>query len=89
MSEHNLKTWPVFFAGLVDGTKTAEVRINDRRFQVGDLLILREYNPETCDYTGREERRVVSRVDDLRPITGALRFVLLSFIPKGDPTEEK
>ena len=84
MVDHFLKTWPGFFSGLVDGTKTAEVRINDRNFQVGDVLVLREYDPRACSYTGRDERRVISRVDDLRPITGALRWVLLSF-SKRDP----
>jgi hypothetical protein len=79
MSEHRLKTWPGFFAGLADGTKTAEVRRNDRGFQAGDVLVLREFNAETDDYTGRSEVRIVSRVDDLRLITGVPGFVLLSF----------
>jgi len=87
MTEHQLKTWPGFFAGLADGTKTAEVRRNDRNFKVGDLLTLREFNAELDDYTGRYEFRTVSRVDDLRLITGANGFVLLSFAPKGDRQE--
>lgn len=87
MTEHQLKTWPGLFDGLVDGTKTAEVRINDRHFHVGDVLVLREYDPRACSYTGREERRVISRVDDLRPITGALRWVLLSFSKPDRPEQ--
>ena len=77
--EHELKAWPGFFAGLVDGTKTSEVRKNDRHFEVGDRLRLREFNAEAGEYTGRVEVRVISRVDDLRLITGVNGLVLLSF----------
>ena len=83
MAEHQLKTWPGFFDGLVDGTKTAEVRQNDRHFKAGDRLVLREFNAEMDDYTGRVEYRTVGRVDDLRLITGVSGLVLLSFA-KGD-----
>ncbi len=86
---HELKTWPRFFAGLLDGTKTAEVRLNDRYFRVGDELILREFNAETDDYTGRVERRFISRVDGLRLVIGRGGFVLLSFEPKGDCAREE
>ena len=79
MTAHELKTWPGFFAGIVTGEKTAEVRRNDRNFAVGDTLVLREYNAETGEYTGRVERRRVGRVDDLRPVTGVPGLVLLSF----------
>ena len=80
MTEHSLKTWPGFFAGLVDGTKTAEVRFNDRNYQVGDRLVLREYDPRTEEYSGRVEYRTVSQVDDLSVfISGDQGIVLLSF----------
>lgn len=86
MSEHRLKTWPGFFAGLMDGTKTAEVRRNDRHFQVGDVLLLREFDAEEDNYTGRFVRRTISRVDDLRLVTGVDGFALLSFGPqRGSP----
>ena len=49
---HRLKTWPEVFEATAAGLKTAEFRINDRNFQVGDSLMLQEYNPETCEYTG-------------------------------------
>lgn len=43
MSEHVLKVAPEYFEALADGTKTFEVRKNDRGFQKGDTLILWEY----------------------------------------------
>ena len=62
MTIHELKTWPEFFEPLYDGTKTFEVRKNDRGFRVGDRLRLREWEvPEVFTgqeieqgYTGRE-----------------------------------
>ena len=37
---HELKTWPQFWPALCDGSKTFELRKNDRGFEVGDILIL-------------------------------------------------
>lgn len=44
--EHELKLHPKFFLRVQDGTKTFEIRKNDRDYQVGDRLILREFDPE-------------------------------------------
>lgn len=48
---HELKTLPEYFKAVADGSKTFEVRKNDRPFHVGDFLALNEY--EKGDYTGR------------------------------------
>ncbi len=56
---HDLKTLPQYFQAIVDGTKTFEVRRNDRGFEVGDYLFLREWSQET-GYTGRIARVTVS-----------------------------
>lgn len=57
---HELKTHPEPFRALACGEKTFELRRDDRNFQVGDTLELREFNPETGTYTGRELTRKVS-----------------------------
>lgn len=44
MAEHILKVVSPYFAALLDGSKTFEVRRNDRAFQRGDRLILWEYD---------------------------------------------
>ncbi len=50
---HDLKTWLIPFAALWAGLKFYEIRNNDRAYEVGDLLRLREYNHESEVYTGR------------------------------------
>lgn len=52
---HELKTWPAFFQAVVDGDKCFEIRRNDRGFQRGDVLNLREFDPAKPGnpYTGR------------------------------------
>ena len=42
---HELKSWPSSFFAVRDETKTAEFRRNDRDFQAGDLILLREFIP--------------------------------------------
>lgn len=49
---HDLKTWPQFYRAVIDGRKTFEVRKNDRGFAEGDTLVLREWKPDTKNYTG-------------------------------------
>ena len=88
MTIHHLKVWPEFYSGLADGSKTAEVRWNDRGFKVGDMLHLYEYIPGH-GATGRWVTRTIGRVDDLAHLTGTDRlahltlegWVLLSFAP--------
>lgn len=59
---HELKTWPEYFKAIEDGRKNFEVRYNDRNFQVGDTLILQEYDPDKKRFTGEWERRIVSYI---------------------------
>lgn len=51
---HELKTWPEYFKRIFLGDKNFEVRKTDRDFQINDILLLREFDPLTNDYTGHE-----------------------------------
>jgi hypothetical protein len=62
--EHELKTWPEEFKAILDGTKPFELRKNDRNFNVGDILILKEYIPQSSRYTGKTCRRIVTYILD-------------------------
>lgn len=57
---HDLKTWPPFFQAVLEGSKTFELRQDDRGFQVGDVLLLREFDNFRSQYSGRWVRRLVS-----------------------------
>lgn len=63
-----LKTWPMYFDKVLDGSKTFEIRKNDRDFQVGDVLILKEYDEE--NYTGRQIYLEVTYVSCLSAMWG-------------------
>jgi hypothetical protein len=51
---HELKTLTGFFDDIRREKKNFEIRENDRNFQVGDTLILREWLPGLNKYSGDE-----------------------------------
>lgn len=62
MRSHALKTLPPYFEAVADGRKTFEVRKDDRGFAVGDMLVLREWDADAQQYTGRLAVRRVTYV---------------------------
>lgn len=42
---HDLKIEPQYYCRVADGSKTFEVRKNDRGFQPGDTVLLKEWDP--------------------------------------------
>lgn len=62
---HELKCWPEYFMAIWERRKTFEIRKNDRDFQVGDKLSLREWDPSMPKhYTGAFTTRTVTYVTD-------------------------
>lgn len=59
---HMLKVWPEQFNDTATGRKTFEIRLNDRGYRVGDVLILREYDPVMERFNERACKRVVSHI---------------------------
>ena len=59
---HDLKSWPKEFVSLVGRVKRHEVRRCDRDYQVGDWLMLREWNPETKKYSGNKLFREITHI---------------------------
>ena len=62
------KIWPEFFEEAKSGKKNFELRLADWECQPGDVLVLREWNSETKEYTGREMERVVDYVIRTRDV---------------------
>lgn len=59
---HELKCWPEYFRKILSGHKTFEIRKDDRNFQEGDELLLREWHPIGQGYSGREVVRSVAYI---------------------------
>jgi len=63
---HTLRIFPNFYQDIMDGIKSFEVRKNDRRYRVGDVLILQEYYEQKNggEFTGRIiEKFILYRLD--------------------------
>lgn len=52
--KHEIKCLPQFFKASWCGDKTFEIRYNDRRYQERDEIVLKEWDPKTREFTGRE-----------------------------------
>jgi len=59
---HRLKTWPQYFEEVYSGKKNFELRKNDRNYNVGDILILEEWDSELRDYSGRRISKKVEYI---------------------------
>lgn len=66
--KHNLKIWPQYYERVADGSKTFEVRNNDRGFQPGDTVVLSEWDNEIKDYT--LSKRLTFKIGYVLPIDG-------------------
>lgn len=75
MASHNLKIHRQHFGPVQLGLKTAELRLNDRDFKVGDWLILNEWDN---GYTGQQAARKVVHIADVGDISEG--YVLMSMI---------
>ena len=54
------KTWPDFFEKILSGDKNFELRLADWECHVGDILVLKEWDPETKQYTGRQIEKQIT-----------------------------
>lgn len=62
-SVYKVKSWVPFFEAFESGAKKHDMRdLKDRKYKVGDILILQEYDPFRGTYTGREMGRKVTYI---------------------------
>lgn len=45
----------MFFNDIKSGERTSDIRLDDRRFAVGDIIELNEWDPVTSKYTGNTQ----------------------------------
>lgn len=62
MKIHELKTWKEYFEDVRRNLKNFEVRKYDRDFQEGDELLLKEWDNEKQEYTGRILHRKIDYI---------------------------
>ncbi len=72
MKTHELKIESAFFAEVEQGNKRFEIRLNDRDYQKGDRVTLREWGPLT--YTGNELTFDITYVTSYRQVDGFVVF---------------
>jgi len=56
------KIWPEYFQRIIDRKKKYELRLADWKCSPGDILVLKEWDPKTNEYTGRVIEKKVSYV---------------------------
>lgn len=83
--KYRLKSWPEFFDKIIEGRKTHDIRrCDDRHFEVGDLLVLQEFDNQAKIYTGREVEVEVTYITSdshpcaLSPMALTRNFCILS-----------
>lgn len=57
---HELKILPLYFTQVKDGEKTFELRKNDRPYQIGDTLVLREFDGK--NYSSRIMTKTITYI---------------------------
>lgn len=56
------KIWSEYFELILSGKKKYELRLADWEINEGDTLVLKEWDPKTKDYIGRELTKKVSMI---------------------------
>lgn len=72
---HKLKIDEEYFDAVENGLKNFEIRYNDRNFEVGDTIILREIT-KNKEFTGREIKGRITYLSEFEQKEG---YVVFSF----------
>lgn len=61
----HLKSWTPFFEAFLNDSKKHDLRdITDRKFEVGEVVVLEEFDPFGCGYTGRKMNMMITYITD-------------------------
>jgi hypothetical protein len=56
------KVWPEYFQKILEGVKTYELRLADFECKPGDILVLKEWDQDKKQYTGRVIEKTVTYI---------------------------
>ncbi|HLC91366.1 MAG TPA: DUF3850 domain-containing protein [Candidatus Nanoarchaeia archaeon] len=62
------KVWTYYFQKILDGKKNFELRLANFQCREGDILVLKEWDPEEGVYTGRQIEKEITYVTTLKDI---------------------
>lgn len=63
MTRIEKKLWSEYYDQVAAGKKKYELRLNDFDVAEGDILVLKEWDKDKREYTGRELEKTVTRVN--------------------------
>lgn len=75
--KHELKLETDYFVSVLAGFKTFEIRFNDRNYQVGDVLVLKEWDWYSESFTGRVIEKKVTYLTNYAQQDG---YVVMSIV---------
>lgn len=81
--KHELKCQELFFQATWAGSKSFEIRFNDRGFKVNDQVVLQEVDADG-EYTGREIEGFIRYVSDFKQQGGYVVFSVDEYGRTGD-----
>ena len=78
---HDLKIHPKHYWDVFNGTKRAEIRLNDRQYKYGDFLRLRAFDGDKNQYI--DVAPLLCFVSHILPMHDGLKanYVILSIVP--------
>lgn len=75
--KHVLKIWPEYYERVANGSKTFEIRKNDRNFNQGDLVELRYFDPDFKPSPILNEKEISElTAKEFPPLTFRIGFVM-------------
>jgi len=60
------KVWPKYFEKILNGDKNFEIRLGDFEVDKGDILVLKEFDPNKKEFTGREVKKEITYIAKLK-----------------------
>ncbi len=64
---HTVKVWPQFYKSVESGERSFDIRKDDRGYEVGDNLVLHEYDPEE-GFTGASTIKQITWITRFKDI---------------------